>query len=65
MQFLLINQFTLYDHREGSATTQSISMFFTVTVYQEIIAMVKKEFPKLQTELNNVNIGLILLYTIS
>ena len=43
-----------YDHREGSATTSvNQYVFDTVTVYQEIIAMVKKEFPKLQPELNN------------
>ena len=43
-----------YDHREGSATTSvNQYVFDTVTVYQEIIRMVKKEFPRLQPELNN------------
>ena len=43
-----------YDHREGSATTSvNQYVFDTVTVYQEIIHMVKKEFPNLQPELNN------------
>ena len=43
-----------YDHREGSATTSvNQYVFDTVTVYQEIIHMVKKEFPNLQQELNN------------
>ena len=43
-----------YDHREGSATTSvNQYVFDTVTVYQEIIQRVKKEFPNLQPELNN------------
>lgn len=54
MQFLLINQFTFTIIVRGSATTSvNQYVFDTVTVYQEIIRMVKKEFPRLQPELNN------------
>ena len=43
-----------YDHREGSATTSMNQYVFdTITVYQEIIERVRKDFPKLQPELNN------------